>query len=66
MSINDYDVTDDITTATSKDITLEILDTAGRDEFMPSHPIWIREGHGFLLVYSIECRPTFDELNNLS
>ena len=32
---------------------LDILDTAGQEEFRVMRDEWIREGDGFLLVYSI-------------
>mmetsp|Transcript_86868 Transcript_86868/g.106549 ORF Transcript_86868/g.106549 Transcript_86868/m.106549 type:complete len:196 (-) Transcript_86868:20-607(-) len=40
---------------------LDILDTAGQEEFSSMQDQWMREGKGFLLVYSITSRPTFEE-----
>jgi len=44
---------------------LDILDTAGQEEFSSMQDQWMREGKGFLLVYTITSRATFDELHNL-
>ncbi|KAM0792860.1 Ras GTPase ras2 [Microbotryomycetes sp. NB124-2] len=41
---------------------LEILDTAGQEEYTALRDQWIREGEGFLLVYSITARPTFERI----
>eukprot|EP01084_Bolivina_argentea_P056829 103936_1 len=40
---------------------LDILDTAGQEEFSSMQDQWMREGKGFLLVYSITSTATFDE-----
>lgn len=44
---------------------LDILDTAGQEEFSSMQDQWMRDGQGFLLVYSITSRPTFDEVSIL-
>lgn len=44
---------------------LDILDTAGQEEFASMQDQWMREGKGFLLVYSIVNRSTFEELDEL-
>jgi len=44
---------------------LDILDTAGQEEFSSMQDQWMRDGKGFLLVYNITSKPTFDEVNNL-
>jgi len=44
---------------------LDILDTAGQEEFASMQDQWMREGKGFLLVFNICQRMTFDELTNL-
>jgi len=44
---------------------LDILDTAGQEEFSSMQDQWMRDGHGFLLVYNITSRPTFDEVSIL-
>mmetsp|Transcript_61014 Transcript_61014/g.97020 ORF Transcript_61014/g.97020 Transcript_61014/m.97020 type:complete len:197 (+) Transcript_61014:110-700(+) len=41
---------------------LDILDTAGQEEFSSMQDQWMREGKGFLLVYSITSKATFDEV----
>ncbi|KAI9337571.1 ras family-domain-containing protein [Obelidium mucronatum] len=38
---------------------LEILDTAGQEEYTALRDQWIRDGEGFVLVYSITARETF-------
>ncbi|WWC99107.1 hypothetical protein V866_006002 [Kwoniella sp. B9012] len=45
-------------------VTLEILDTAGQEEFAAMADQWYTFGAGFLLVYSITDRPTFESLPN--
>jgi len=44
---------------------LDILDTAGQEEFASMQDQWMREGKGFLLVYNICEASTFDELSLL-
>jgi len=44
---------------------LDILDTAGQEEFSSMQDQWMRDGKGFLLVYNITSRPTFDEVSIL-
>ena len=41
---------------------LDILDTAGQEEFSSMQDQWMRDGQGFLLVYNITSSPTFDEV----
>jgi GTPase KRas protein len=41
---------------------LDILDTAGQEEYTTMQDQWMREGKGFLLVYSITSRNSFDEI----
>lgn len=48
-----------------KNATLDILDTAGQDEFAAMRDLWIRESKGFLLVYAITWSSTFDQAKNL-
>ncbi|EIW69082.1 hypothetical protein TREMEDRAFT_31493, partial [Tremella mesenterica DSM 1558] len=43
-------------------VTLEILDTAGQEEYAAMADQWYTFGAGFLLVYSITDRPTFDSI----
>jgi GTPase KRas protein len=46
-----------------KTALLDILDTAGQEEYSSMQDQWMREGKGFLLVYSITSRSTFDEIS---
>lgn len=41
---------------------LEVLDTAGQEEYTALRDQWIREGEGFVLVYSITSRPSFSRI----
>jgi len=41
---------------------LEVLDTAGQEEYHALRDQWIRDGEGFLLVYSISSRSTFERV----
>ncbi|GAA5831248.1 hypothetical protein JCM3770_004734, partial [Rhodotorula araucariae] len=41
---------------------LEILDTAGQEEYTALRDQWIREGQGFLIVYSTTSRASFDRV----
>ncbi len=44
---------------------LDILDTAGQDEFSSMQDQWMRDGKGFLLVYNITDRSSFDNVTSL-
>jgi len=44
---------------------LDILDTAGQEEFSAMRGQWFRQGDAFLLVYSITDRKTFDEIRKI-
>ncbi|KAK9674802.1 RAS2 protein [Basidiobolus ranarum] len=46
----------------NKPCLLEILDTAGHQEFTTLRDQWIREGEGFLLVYCIAARSSFEHV----
>jgi len=41
---------------------VEVIDTAGQEEYASLRDQWVREGQGFILVYSIASRSTFDRL----
>ncbi|GAA5872568.1 hypothetical protein JCM8547_006945 [Rhodosporidiobolus lusitaniae] len=41
---------------------LEILDTAGQEEYTALRDQWIREGEGFLIIYSTTSRSSFDRV----
>lgn len=42
---------------------LEVLDTAGQEEYTALRDQWIRDGEGFVLVYSITSRASFSRIN---
>lgn len=44
--------------------TLEVLDTAGQEEYTALRDQWIRDGEGFLLVYSITERNAFSRIKH--
>jgi len=44
-----------------KPALLDILDTAGQEEYAALQDQWIREGDGFLIVYAINSEESFDE-----
>ncbi|ETO09817.1 Ras GTPase [Reticulomyxa filosa] len=48
-----------------KPALLDILDTAGQEEFSSMQDQWMREGKGFLLVYNITSKQTFEEIEML-
>jgi len=41
---------------------LEVLDTAGQEEYVSLRDQWIRDGEGFVLVYSISSRASFQRI----
>lgn len=49
-------------TVDKKTAFLDILDTAGQEEYNALRDQWVQEGRGFLLVYSITSRQTFEEI----
>lgn len=42
---------------------LDVLDTAGQEEYSAMREQYMRSGEGFLLVYSVTSRNSFDEIN---
>jgi len=44
---------------------LDILDTAGQEEYKTIQDQWWREGKGFVMVYSITSRSSFEEIQPL-
>jgi len=66
--LDDYDPTiEDLykKTITVDDIPVpvEVLDTAGQEEFYPMQDEWIRNSRGFLLVYAVTDRASFEGLS---
>lgn len=50
------------TTIAGVPASLEILDTAGQETYNSLHHKWMQDGHGFIFVFSLVDRQTFDEL----
>ena len=46
----------------SQSCMLEVLDTAGQEEYTALRDQWIRDGEGFVLVYSITSRSSFTRI----
>jgi len=46
----------------SQSCMLEVLDTAGQEEYTALRDQWIRDGEGFVLVYSITSRSSFKRI----
>ncbi|XP_064444724.1 ras-related protein Rap-1A isoform X5 [Mirounga angustirostris] len=44
---------------------LEILDTAGTEQFTAMRDLYMKNGQGFALVYSITAQSTFNDLQDL-
>ena len=68
--IEKYDPTIEESYQTTVDIDgkarqVEILDTAGQDEYRPLRETFMHTGDGFLLVYSITDDQTFEELRGI-
>jgi GTPase SAR1 family protein len=43
-------------------VVLDILDTAGTEQFNSMRDLYMKEGQGFVFVYSIVARGSFNEL----
>jgi len=41
---------------------IEVIDTTGQEEYATLRDQWVREGQGFILLYSVTSRPTFERL----
>lgn len=68
--VNDYDPT--IEDAYRKQLVvndqaavMDILDTAGQEEFSALQDQWMREGRGFLFVFSLTDKSSFENINTL-
>ena len=44
---------------------LEILDTAGTEQFTAMRDLYMKNGQGFVLVYSVTAQSTFNDLSDL-
>ncbi|KAL4822860.1 hypothetical protein H8958_013435 [Nasalis larvatus] len=51
--------------ADAQQCMLEILDTAGREQFTAMRDLYMKNGQGFALVYSITAQSTFNDLQDL-
>jgi len=49
----------------NKAALLDVLDTAGQEEYASLQDQWIREGDGYLIVYSITNKSSLEEANQL-
>ena len=63
----EYDPTIEDTYQCEKDIDgvltqLDILDTAGQEEYSSMMDMWMRDGKGYVIVYSIADRASFQEV----
>uniref|UniRef100_F6X0L9 RAS related n=1 Tax=Equus caballus TaxID=9796 RepID=F6X0L9_HORSE len=68
--VSDYDPTIEdsytkICTVDGIPARLDILDTAGQEEFGAMREQYMRAGHGFLLVFAINDRQSFNEVSKL-
>ncbi|VDM57303.1 unnamed protein product [Angiostrongylus costaricensis] len=48
-----------------EDCRLEILDTAGTEQFSGLRDLYVRNGQGFILVYSVNDQNSLDELHEI-
>mmetsp|Transcript_6815 Transcript_6815/g.7462 ORF Transcript_6815/g.7462 Transcript_6815/m.7462 type:complete len:195 (+) Transcript_6815:39-623(+) len=68
--IDDYDPTLEDSyrkqvTIDAEECILDIFDTAGQEDFVAIRDQYMKIGHGFLCVYSITMRSSFEEVVNL-
>ncbi|XP_045148566.1 ras-related protein R-Ras [Echinops telfairi] len=65
--VSDYDPTieDSYTKICTVDGVPTVLDTAGQEEFGAMREQYMRAGHGFLLVFAINDRQSFNEVSKL-
>jgi small GTP-binding protein len=52
-------------TVKGTEVTLDILDTAGQDDFTMFQTTWIRGGHGFLVVFAVDSTDSFSAVESL-
>eukprot|EP01117_Protostelium_nocturnum_P006972 TRINITY_DN2501_c0_g1_i1.p1 TRINITY_DN2501_c0_g1~~TRINITY_DN2501_c0_g1_i1.p1 ORF type:complete len:187 (+),score=68.71 TRINITY_DN2501_c0_g1_i1:104-664(+) len=46
-------------------VVLQILDTAGTEQFTAMRDMYMKSGEGFIIIYSITSRSTFEALDDL-
>jgi len=54
-----------LTQVDNEQVMLEILDTAGTDQFTAMRDLYMRSGDGFMLVYSTVALSTFNDMPDL-
>jgi small GTP-binding protein len=65
--ITDYDPTIEdsykrVLAVDNENIQLDILDTAGQEDFAPMRKSYMRQGKGFIIVYAVDDRASFEEV----
>ncbi|KAJ4458011.1 putative ras small GTPase [Paratrimastix pyriformis] len=65
--VKDYDPTIEdfyrrVVTVDGKNCCLDILDTAGQDDFIPLRSTWMRGRDGFFFIYAVNDQFSFDEI----
>jgi len=53
------------TTVEGKQYMLEILDTAGTEQFKAMRDLYMKNGQGFLLLYSVIAQSSFNEIDDI-
>lgn len=48
-----------------EDVLLDVLDTAGQEEYLAMREHYLRAGEGFILVYSITSRRSFEDMTEI-
>jgi GTPase KRas len=48
-----------------EDIVIDILDTSGQEGYTATQQQYIRSGQGFILVYSVTSRCSFENISSL-
>lgn len=64
--ITDYDPTIEdsykrVLLVDGDNVQLDILDTAGQEDFAPMRTSYMRQGKGFIIVYAVDDRASFEE-----
>jgi small GTP-binding protein len=45
-------------------VKLDILDTAGQDDFLPIRTSYMRQGKGFMIIYAVNDRSSFEQVED--